>query len=74
MNNVKDIISIIAMVDLLKDKGIITEDEITEYVNKWKMQTDTMANGVYEHRIVCRGVPKLTDKEIKDLLLTELFI
>ena len=37
MNNVKDIISIIAMVDLLKDKGIITEDEITEYVNKWKM-------------------------------------
>ena len=27
-----------------------------------------MANGVYEHRIVCRGVPKLTDKEIKDLL------
>ena len=43
MNDNNDI-SIIALVDLLKSKGIITEDELAEYINKWSFQANMMAD------------------------------
>ena len=38
----KDTISIIALADLLKSRGIITEDELAEYLDKWRQQARDM--------------------------------
>ena len=35
-------ISIIAIADLLIDKGIITEDELAEHLDKWRQQARYM--------------------------------
>ena len=65
----KDTISIIALADLLKSKGIITEDELAEYIYKWRFQAESMTKAVY-----FGGMDELVDEEKKDLYLSELLI